>query len=209
MLDHHVYNSLNDTWMKQKSDPQPCTDVQIRAIPSDSKDIGANPQFQNPTPIITFSALADTGCQSMLAGLNLLQALQLQQNQLIPVNMKMTAANSKGIEIIGALPLRVSGVSAIGKVISTRQLVYFTPATNKLFLSKHACTALGLISKNFPSIGENLEVTDSLKHPESAMTSECQCPRRTMPPPPPKIIPYLPTEQNCGKIEQFLLDYYI
>ena len=194
--------------MKQKSDPQPCTNVNIRAIPSDIRVIGANPQFHNPTPLITFSALADTGCQSMLGGLNLLQALHLQQNQLIPVNMKMTAANSKGIEIIGALPLRISGVSETGEIISTRQLVYFTPATNRLFLSKHACIALGLISKNFPSIGENLEVTDSRKHPESAITSECKCPKRTIPPPPPKTIPYLPTEQNRGKLEQFLLDHY-
>ena len=208
MLDHHIYNELNDTWMKQKSDSQPCTDVNVRAIPSDVQDIGASPKFRNPTPLISFSSLADTGCQSMLGGVNLLQALRLQQNQLIPVNMKMTAANSKGIEIIGALPLRISGVSKTGKVISTRQLVYFTPATNRLFLSKHACIVLGLISKNFPSIGENLEVTDSRKHPESAMTSECQCPRRTMPPPPPKTIPYLPTEQNRGKLKQFLLDYY-
>lgn len=207
MLDHHIYNSLQDTWMKQKSDPQPCTDVNIRAIPSDTKDIGVNPKFHSPTPLITFTALADTGCQSMLGGPNLLQALHLQHNQLIPVSMKMTAANSKGIEIIGALPLRISGVSGSGKVISTRQLVYFTPATNRLFLSKHACSALGLISKNFPSIGENLEVNDSVTQPESAITRKCQCPRRTMPPPPPKI-PFSPTEQNRGKLEEFLLNYY-
>lgn len=208
MIDHHMYNSLQDTWIKQKSDPQPCTDVNVQATPSDTKDIGVTPKFHAPTSVITFKALADTGCQSMLGGINLLQTLHLQQNQLIPVTMKMTAANNKGIEIIGALPLRISGVSPTGAVISTRQLVYFTPATTKLFLSKHACVSLGLISKIFPSIGENLEVNDSGAQPESAITSKCNCPKRTMPPPPPKAIPYSPTEQNRGKLEAFLLEYY-
>ena len=53
--------------------------------------------------------MADTGCQSCLAGINLLKAMGLQKTHLIPVTMKMTAANSQGIEILGALPLRISG----------------------------------------------------------------------------------------------------
>ena len=199
---------MQDTWLKRKSDPQPITNVTIKAIPSDILDIGIKPSFNKPTVAIKFNALADTGCQSTLGGLNVLQSLHLSQSQLIPVNMKMTAANNKRIEIIGALPLRISGTSTTGEVIYTRQLVYFTPATDKLFLSKNACTALGLISKNFPSIGESLEVKDNVSNPESAITRKCHCPKRTMPPPPPKTLPFLPTEENVPKLRQFLLDYY-
>lgn len=208
MIDHHIYNALQDTWMKQKSDPQPCIDVKVRALPSDAQDIGVVSTITVPTPIITFNAMADTGCQSCLGGLNLLQCLHLQKNQLIPVKMKMTAANNRGIEIIGALPLRISGVSTTGSAITTRQLVYFTPATNRLFLSRLACTSLGLISKNFPSIGETLGINNILRTPESAITKQCQCPKRTMPPPPPKTLPYSATEQNRGKLEEYLLNYY-
>ena len=195
-------------WVKQKSDPQPCTEINIQAIPSDTNDMGVPPKFDTPTPVIKMKALADTGCQSMLAGTNLLRNLNLQQNQLIAVTMKMTAANSKGIDIIGALPLRISGRTLSGTVISTRQLVYFTPATTKLFLSKEACQKLGLISKYFPSIGENLGIEEDHKKPESAITRDCNCPKRTMPPPLPKTIPFSPTEENRGKLEGFLLEYY-
>ena len=208
MLDHHIYNELQDTWMKRKSDPQPCIDVKVRATPSDAQDIGVKPTITVPTPTITFNAMADTGCQSCLAGPSLLQSLNLQKKHLIPVNMKMTAANNRGIEIIGALPLRLSGVSATGSAISTRQMVYFTPATNRLFLSKHACSSLGLISDKFPTIGESLGISNTVPQPESAITKQCTCPKRTMPPPPPKTLPYPATEQNRAKLEAYLLDYY-
>ena len=203
MLSHHVYNTLQNTWMRQKSEPQPCVDINIQAIPSDSQAIGVNPTFKFPSPLVTFNALADTGCQSCLGGPNLLQSLNLQRHNLIPVSMKMTAANNKGIEVIGALPLRLSGTSAAGKTVSTRQLVYFTPATNRMFLSQQACRSLGLVSENFPSIGETLQV-NTIKQPESAITKMCQCPKRTMPPPPPpQTLPYPATQQNRGKLEHF------
>ena len=152
--------------------------------------------------------MADTGCQSCLGGLNLLQTMGLQRKHLIPVTMKMTAANSRGIEILGALPVRISGESSDGSTIITRQIIYFSPATNRLFLSKHACISLGLISSKFPTIGETLEISSSTKQPESGITKQCQCPKRTMPPPPPKILPYPATEENRGKLEEYLLEYY-
>ena len=209
IIDHHVYNSLQNTWQRRKSDPQPCIDVKIALAASDIHAVGVKivsvPQNIQP---ITFKALADTGCQSCLAGINLLTAMGLQRRHIIPVTMKMTAANSKGIEIIGALPLRIYGKSPTGSTILTRQLVYITPSTNRLFLSKQACASLGLISSNFPTIGENLAISSSSKQPESGITKECTCPKRTMPPPPPQTLPYPATQENRGKLEEYLLNYY-
>lgn len=152
--------------------------------------------------------MADTGCQSCLAGTNLLQQMGLCRNQLIPVSMQMTSANNSGIEIVGALPLRISGMSPSGVKLTTRQIVYFTPSTKRMFMSKHACSSLGLISSNFPTIGEALETND--KQPQTSIESAhtCQCPKRQMPPPPPKSLPYPATEGNREKLEKFLLDYY-
>ena len=122
--------------------------------------------------------------------------------------MKMKAANNEGINIIGALPLRISGRSLSGSILTTRQLVYFTNRTNRLFLSKQACLALGIISVNFPTIGEALETSDTPTSPDSSMFRECQCPPREQPPPPPTSLPFAPTEENIDKLQNWLLNHY-
>ena len=98
-------------------------------------------------------ALADTGCQSCLAGTNILRLLGLQQSDINPVTMQMSAATNQGIKISGAIVARVGGKSAAGSA-ETRQIIYLTDDNKRLFLSKQACIALGLISKNFLTVGE-------------------------------------------------------
>ena len=151
--------------------------------------------------------MADTGCQSCLAGSDLLNQMGLQKHNLVPVSMQMSAANNEGIKIIGALPLRITGTSPSGVKLVTRQLVYFTPSTKRMFLSKHACTALGLISANFPTVGEAFETKDLLST-SSPAAHTCQCPKRQLPPPPPTSLPYPPTDSNRDKLEKYLLDLY-
>ena len=205
-LDHHIYNSLCDTWDRRNSDPQPCISISVLAVPSDSANLGVTPLFNAPTKSVRYDAMADTGCQSSLAGLELLNTLGLKPSQIIPVHMKMKAANDNNIEILGALPLRITGMSPSKNTYTTRQLVYFTPSARRLFLSKHACTELGLISTNFPTIGETLGTED--KHPQSNTTRKCQCPQRQIPPPKPKSPPYPATEENVDRLQKYLLEYY-
>ena len=119
----------------------------------------------------------------------------------------MNAANEKGINITGALPLRISGVSPTGSTHTTRQLVYFSDSTDKMFLSKQACSSLGIISKNFPTVGEASATTD-MKHYETPTTRDCQCPTREPPPPSPTTLPLPASEENVDKLEKWLLDYY-
>ena len=208
MLDHHVYNDLNRTWQRRMSDPQPFTDITVQYVPSDAHELGIHASIENCTHKVTYKAMADTGCQSCLGGLELLEKLGLNKKHLIPVKMKMTAANSKGISIIGALPLQVTGVSPSGTSHMTRQIIYFTDDTSRLFLSKQACAMLGIISANFPTIGETLSAHNSHSPDSPGTTHDCQCPRRDLPPPPPTTLPYSPTAENCDKLEKWLLDYY-
>lgn len=208
MLDHHIYNDLNEIWQKRQSDPQPCVDITAIAVPSDIEDLAVRPTITTSTPAASYSATADTGCQSCLAASDLLPQLGLNKYNLIPVTMKMSAANNQGITIIGALPLRISGISPSGVKHTTRQLVYFTPSTKRMFLSKHACAALGLISTNFPTIGETLETSDKPSKPPTAAIITCQCPKRAMPPPKPTALPYPPTADNREKLEKYLLERY-
>ena len=113
-LDHYVYNELNKTWQCRLSDPQPYTDVTVQYIPADAEDLGIKPSLKQSSPAILHPGMADTGCQSCLSGTNLLQKLGIHSSNLVPVRMKMKAANNQSINILGALPLRITGQSPAG-----------------------------------------------------------------------------------------------
>ena len=193
MLDHHIYNEFCNVWEKRASDPQPFIDVCVHAVPSDAQSLGFPTTLLSPTLSVSYPAVADTGCQSCLAGMSLLTKLGLKRSHLIPVTMKMTVANDHRIIIAGAFVLRISGTSPSGERHETRQVVYFTDSSDRLFLSKQACIALGMISKNFPTIGETCKrnntsigsfATIPTPAPESGIFRPCKCPRRQAPPPP-------------------------
>ena len=133
-LDHHIYNEFCDLWEKRASDTQPLIDVSIQAFPSDMLALGFSSSFISPTSPVSCPAIADTGCQSCLADVSLLPKLGLQDRHLIPVSMKMTAANRQSIKILGALVLRISGTCPSGETLQTRQIVYFTDSSDRLFL---------------------------------------------------------------------------
>ena len=208
-LDHHVYDEICDMWFRRRSDPQPVIQFKITFDPTDVRDLGIKNTVNVPhvTPTVSHPALPDTGCQSCLSGPNLLHILHLRLSDLIPVRMKMNAANEKGIHILGALPLRISGTSPAGLTHTTRQIVYFSDSTDKMFLSKQACESLGIISRNFPTVGEALSTTD-MQSSEAPVLRDCQCPPREPPPPLPATLPFPPTESNVENLEKWLLNYY-
>ena len=207
-LDHHVYSELNNAWIKCRSDPQPMVSLSVQANPADAHSLGFILPTSTSNPVCRCDAIADTGCQSCLAGIPLLRKLHLSKSDLIPVTMLMHAANNKGIKIIGALPLRLSGTSTTGSELTSRQIVYFTDSTDKIFLSKQACRDLHIISKHFPSVGEALGTSDTLSPQDYGIARECHCPTREMPPKLPSELPYPPTEENREKLEKYLLEYY-
>ena len=148
-LDHHPYLSLNERWVQKPSQPQPFPVLTATAHADDHRALGFKPVI--PQSCTTkFTAMADTGCQSCLAGLKVIHLLGLCKSNLIPVTLHMHTTNN----ILGAVILRLPGQSHTGKVLETRQIAYVTSDTTKLFLGWEACTALGLITKNFPSVGE-------------------------------------------------------
>ena len=214
-LDHHLYNQLCDVWEKRTSDPQPFINVTIRMLSEDFITLGF--KVHNRPKSIIHRAMADTGCQSCLAGIRVVHRLGLSTGDLIPVTMQMHAANNNGIKILGALVLRFSGMTKGGARLETRQLVYITDTSDRLFLSKEACITLGMISTKFPTIGETqqthhstqtLNAVDTLTHNESCLTAPCECPRRQLPPAPPTELPFPATEENRKKLQEYLLEYY-
>lgn len=118
----------------------------------------------------------------------------------------MHAAYNGGITILGATILRISGLDNHGEPVETRQMTYVTDNSNKLFLSREACVALGIITDSFPSVGtcsENMIAADSLKE-----TQNCQYPTRQLPPPLPTTLPFAATDNNRLKLHNFLLNHY-
>lgn len=74
-LQHHLYNQLSDTWVKQSSRPQPFIKLIVKALPEDYEHFGFT---LNPTPKpASTHAMADTGCQSCLASIKIINRLSL------------------------------------------------------------------------------------------------------------------------------------
>ena len=103
-------------------------------------------------------------------------------------------------------------------------MTYITECTETFFLSCEACADVGLISTNFPVIGENvskrmLTSASTLHHVQKShhlLTSQnknseilapCGCLKRTRPPPLPKP-PIQIIDSNRAQLQKFLLDYY-
>ena len=104
-LDHNVYDNLNNAWSKKSSQPQLYVNVSVETKVEDYKSLGYASNFPSKPREITVSAMADTGCQSCLAGIKIAHRLGLNERILIPVTLKMHAANNRNIKILGATVL--------------------------------------------------------------------------------------------------------
>lgn len=201
VLDHHLYDKMCDRWCRQQSRSQPYVNVQMSTNEADYNALGFT---LTCTPkSCTVLGMADTGCQSCLCGLQVIHKLGISERDLLPVTMRMHAANKVPIRILGAAIVRLTGRAKPGEQLETRQILYVTDSTDKLFISREACISLGIISDDFPTIGEMtpLDVNGSTQ-------VICDCPRRKLPPPPPTSLPFPATEDNVPKLKQYLLDYY-
>ena len=196
-LDHHIFDPSTDKWYRRPSKPQPY--IRLRAS-IERKDYNHFGYTLRMPPQHTFiNAMADTGCQSCLAGL---KKLGLSTADLLPVTLKMHAADDRDIPILGAAILRLSGTSSKGEAVSTRQIVYITKHTDKIFLSREACADLGIIPNQFPSVNKTTAGPSQGDSIGAANTTQqdCHCPKRTQP---PTTLPYPATEENRAKLEQF------
>ena len=117
-IDHHLYNQLNDCWIRQSSKPQLFITLTTTVCPKDYESFGITPPNvrQKTIPI---PAMADTGCQSCLASMRIIQRFGLTERDLIPVTMCMLAAANNGINILGATIPRFSGQSKSGETLKT------------------------------------------------------------------------------------------
>ena len=94
-MDHHHYDNLTKAWRRAKSKPQPTITLTVKAIEADFTEEALGPSYKlSANKTVAVNVLADTGCQSSLAGTNLLQKLGLSTSDLIPVSTKMRSASN-------------------------------------------------------------------------------------------------------------------
>ncbi|VDI02177.1 Hypothetical predicted protein [Mytilus galloprovincialis] len=125
-LDHHLYSQMYNTWIKRPSQPQPFINIVVKVVEDDNKQLGFQNSLVSQQRSAVISAMADTDCQSCLAGIKVLYKIGLTKRDLIPVNMQMHAANNKGIVILEAVIIRLSGKGQDKNELETRLIVYIT-----------------------------------------------------------------------------------
>ena len=80
-LDHHLYNQQTDTWVKQASKAQPFIKFTATVSPNDYAALGFS-SSKSPRSI-TLSVMADSECQSCLAGINTINSCSITDKNFI------------------------------------------------------------------------------------------------------------------------------
>ena len=97
------------------------------------------------SPVYRLLAVADTGAECCVAGLDQMRALQLTEGKIDPTDADLRHAGGGALKVLGSkiCCLRVRGRA-------TTAPVYFVRGVKRLFLSIAACKALNLVHANFP-----------------------------------------------------------
>ena len=168
--------------------------------------------------------LCDTGAQVDCINRKKLHALGLVENQLLSPEVVVGCANESPAGVLGVFFGKVTAMEGLTKVVV--QVLFYVLRDGGNILSRHTCEKLGVISSEFPKVGEHLvkavteqsEVEVNVVQESGAVYQEegecdpdselpCRCPRREFVDPPGEL-PYLPMEENRKKLEDWIKDYY-
>ena len=148
--------------------------------------------------------VADTGCQTSSAGLDVLKTLGVKKRWLIPTCHRIIGITDTQLKIVGAVFLEFNH-----KGKSSRQMVYVSSNSAGLYLSETACRQLGMVSEEFPDNDESPNARSAtLKTATDDEDEDCKCLPRTEPPQPPDKIPFAPVKENVGKFRKWFVDQF-
>ena len=164
-------------------------------------------------------AIADTGCQTCVAGTGMLDALKCPPAYMIPTSHKIMGITAASLGIVGAILLRIELNGHC-----TRQMVYVSERISGFFLSETALKELGIIGLSFPTPHpqdmSSASATDGLSPVDRCLDDDsddmrailssmkilpCGYPERTATPDHPSTVPYTPTKENVPKVKSWLL----
>ena len=166
-----------------------------------------------PPSVKNFSvdAVVDSGAQVCLWSHAECKARGFSDADLIPVSVKLVAANKSPISLAGAIILRLSGKSPDGHSVSHPTMVYVSDDVEGFFLSLDAMKGLGIVPCNFPAVGgahNRGSQPACCASIGSSDTGQCPCPRRSVPPSRPASLPFKPIPENNQAMEKWLLETF-
>jgi hypothetical protein len=115
-------------------------------------------------------ALADSGAQMCVADWDVAARLNLTKADLLHPALKVSVADNSNLELVGAHFLSIYSDSGE----STEQMVYFAHNVGDFYLSKAAMIDLGIISKDFPTVGSSHTQQGALNQVQDELTSAHQ-----------------------------------
>ncbi len=95
-------------------------------------------------------AVADSGCQTCSAGIDVLEKIGCPLEYLVPTSHRIVGITDSLLDIAGAALLRIE----VGGQV-TRQMVHISKNTRGLYLSETALGELGLLPQDFPKSSES------------------------------------------------------
>ena len=108
---------------------------------------------RTPSSSTHVEGVADTGAQSNVWSLSGYLASGLKLEDLSKVNLNLNAANKSAIRIDGAFFGVISGITADGKTITSKAMVYVSRDVNGFYLSHSTMVDLGMLARDFPTPG--------------------------------------------------------
>ena len=112
-IPHMLYDQIR--WAVSRPKPPPNVKLSVRVDAQSYRDQSIRPPSAFKHRVADILALADTGCQAVCIGPTDLSKLGLSKCDLMEVEMRLSAANGSGLNIIGALFVNISGESNSGK----------------------------------------------------------------------------------------------
>ena len=222
----HVGIDQFGKWAKTRIEDHPEVLVEIEPDTDGYEEL--NLEIKPPVRVKSsqVNALVDTGAQMVVMGIKTVYSMGMGRKHIMPVGMKIKAANTGGLTLLGGVLIKISGTSPKGVTRVTRQLAYIAEEVDRVFLSKKASEELGIIDKTFPTIGayaiesddmietdeesfieKNTEINDS-KPCVGLDSGICSCPKRELPPSVPKSCPFPPTLENLKRLENWVRERY-
>ena len=201
-MPHHIFDETRG-WMQTPVEPHPVVTLTVSTDESDYNHLRLPCPKMRPTKC---SVVADSGCQSVLLGLKLFNQLGLKKSCLVPVKGKMSAINGEGIEVLGAVFLRLEGTDvSSGRTVKTAVMAHVSRSTDRFYISRQAMRELGIISHDFPRIQAPISNAAVAAEPGIA---PCGCPTHSLPPARPTSLPFTPMEKNADEMKVWLLDFF-
>ena len=106
-IPHMVY--VEDKWVCSSPSTHPTVVVEVSVAADGYYEAGCKPPPATKRRTADMEGLADTGCQACCMGLKQVHQLGITVEDLLAPTLNLRAANSTGIEVIGATFIRITG----------------------------------------------------------------------------------------------------